>query len=51
MARKLALVLCVFASAAVFAADLTPPTAAAFDRYAAHRAAHRRGSDARQGLL
>ncbi|RPI50938.1 MAG: hypothetical protein EHM55_20145, partial [Acidobacteria bacterium] len=34
MAKKLALVLCVFASTAVFAAELTPAMAAAFDRYA-----------------
>jgi len=34
MAKKLTLVLCVLASAAVFAAELTPAAAAAFDRYA-----------------
>ncbi len=34
MAKRLALVLCVCACGAVFAADLMPATAAAFDRYA-----------------
>ncbi len=33
MAKKLTLVLCLLASAAVFAAELTPATSAAFERY------------------